>query len=78
MDKFRPWIVPIGLAFMVNNPPSNTTSYLDVGYHMGAGAEYMIHEKLSLGAGVRHTSGSGDPGLKIKYTLYAGYLGINF
>ncbi len=78
MDKFRPWIVPIGLAFMVNNPPSNTTSYLDVGYHMGAGAEYMIHEKLSLGADVRHTSGSGDPGLKMKYTSYAGYLGINF
>jgi opacity protein-like surface antigen len=63
---------------MVNNPPSNTTSYLDVGYHMGAGAEYMIHERLSLGADVRHTSGSGDPGLKMKYTSYAGYLGINF
>lgn len=78
MDKFRPWIVPIGLAFMVNNPPSNTTSYLDVGYHMGAGAEYMIHERLSFGADVRHTAGSGDPGLKMKYTSYAGYLGINF
>ena len=78
MDKFRPWIVPIGLAFMVNNPPSNTTSYLDVGYHLGAGAEYMLHERLSLGADVRHTVGSGDPGLKMKYTSYAGYLGINF
>lgn len=78
MDKFRPWIVPIGLAFMVNNPPSNTTSYLDVGYHVGAGAEYMVHEKISLGADIRHTAGSGDPGLKMKYTSYAGYLGINF
>lgn len=78
LGNFRPWIIPIGLAFMVNSPPSNTTSYLDVGYHIGTGAEYMLHEKLSLGADVRHTAGSGDPGLKMKYTSYAGYLGINF
>lgn len=78
LGNFRPWIIPIGLAFMVNSPPSNTTSYLDVGYHIGTGAEYMLHEKLSLGADVRHTSGSGDPGLKMKYTSYAGYVGINF
>ncbi|MGZ3808435.1 MAG: hypothetical protein ACXVCE_10135, partial [Bacteriovorax sp.] len=24
LGKFRPWIVPAGLAFMVNSPPSNT------------------------------------------------------
>ncbi|NOT79909.1 MAG: outer membrane beta-barrel protein [Bacteriovoracaceae bacterium] len=78
LGNFRPWIIPIGLAFMVNSPPSNTTSYLDVGYHIATGAEYMLHEKLSLGADVRHTAGSGDPGLKMKYTSYAGYVGINF
>lgn len=78
MGKFRPWIVPIGLAFLVNSPPSNTTSYLDIGYHLGAGAEYLLHERLSLGADVRHTAGSGDPSLKMKYTSYAGYIGINF
>lgn len=78
LGKFRPWIVPIGLAFMVNSPPSNTTSYLDIGYHAGAGAEYMILDQLSLGADIRHTAGTGDPGLKMRYTSYAGYLGINF
>lgn len=78
MEKFRPWIIPIGLAFMVNNPPSNTTSYLDIGYHVGAGAEYMIHQKLSVGADLRHTAGGGDPGVKMKFTSYAGYIGLNF
>ena len=78
LGKFRPWIVPIGLAFMVNSPPSNTTSYLDIGYHTGAGAEYLLHERLSLGADYRYTAGSGAPGLKMQYSSYAGYLGINF
>ncbi len=78
LDKFRPWIVPIGLAFMVNSPPSNTTSYLDFGWHFGAGAEYQVIEKLSLGLDVRHTTSNGDAGLKMAYTSYAGYIGINF
>lgn len=78
LGKFRPWIVPIGLAFMVNSPPSNTTSYLDVGYHVGAGAEYQVVKELSLGVDYRYTAGNGDPGLKVKYSSFGTYLAINF
>jgi opacity protein-like surface antigen len=78
LGKVRPWIVPVGLAFLVNNPPSNTTSYLDVGFQSGAGVEYMLLDKLSLGVDYRYTQGSGDPELKMKYSTYAGYVGINF
>ncbi len=78
LGKFRPWIVPIGLAFLVNSPPSNTTSYLDVGYHAGIGAEYEIVKQLSVGVDYRYTVGSGDPGLKVKYGSLGTYLAINF
>ena len=78
MGSFRPWIVPAGLAFMVNSPPSNTTNYLDVGYHVGAGAEYLIVKELSVGVDYRYTIGSGDPQLKVKYSSFGANLGINF
>ncbi|MDD4975334.1 MAG: outer membrane beta-barrel protein [Bacteriovorax sp.] len=78
LGKFRPWIIPAGLAFMVNSPPSNTTNYLDVGYHLGAGAEYMIIKELSIGVDYRYTIGSGDPQLKVKYSSLGANLGINF
>lgn len=78
LGKLRPWIIPVGLAFLVNSPPSNTTSYLDVGYQIGAGAEYELVKQLSIGVDYRYTVGSGDPGLKVKYGSLGTYLGINF
>lgn len=78
LGKFRPWIVPAGLAFLVNSPPSNTTNYLDIGYHAGAGAEYMIVKELSLGIDYRYTMGVGDPQLKVKYSSFGANIGINF
>lgn len=78
LGNFRPWIIPIGLAFLVNNPPSNTTSYLDVGYQVGAGTEYQVVKQLSLGVDYRYTVGTGDPGLKVKYGSLGTYLAINF
>lgn len=78
LGSVKPWIIPAGLAFMVTSPPSNTTSYLDVGYHAGAGVEYELHKLISLGVDIRHTVGSGEPQYVARYTSYAGYLGINF
>jgi len=78
LGKLRPWVIPVGLAFLVNNPPSNTTSYLDVGYHAGVGAEYEVVKQLSVGVDYRYTVGSGDPGLKVKYGSLGTYLAINF
>jgi len=76
--KVRPWIIPAGLAFLVNSPPSDDTNYLDFGYHIGAGVEYMLLDQLSLGADVRHTFGQEESNTNTSYTSYSIYLGINF
>jgi opacity protein-like surface antigen len=78
LGNFRPWIIPAGMAFLVNSPPSNTTNYLDIGYHAGVGAEYMIVKQLSVGIDYRYTMGVGDPQLKVKYSSLGANLGINF
>ena len=77
LGKLRPWIIPVGLAFLVNSPPSNDATYLDIGYHYGAGVEYMIADQLSLGVDYRNTIASGDPGLTT-YSSFGVYVGINF
>jgi len=78
LGNLRPWIIPAGMAFLVNSPPSNTTNYLDIGYHAGVGAEYMIVKALSVGIDYRYTMGVGDPQLKVKYSSLGANLGINF
>ena len=54
LGKLRPWIIPIGMAFLVNSPPSDNTSYLDVGLHFGVGANYRLTKSLSLGVDCRY------------------------
>lgn len=76
--KVRPWIIPLGLAFMVNSPPSNDTNYLDIGYHAGVGVEYMLLDELSIGVDYRYTIASGEPNSKSSYGTFAVYAGINF
>ena len=78
LGKLRPWIIPAGLAFMVNSPPSDDTTYLDTGFHYGIGVEYMVHPALSVGADYRNTIASGDPGIKASYSSFGVYIGINF
>lgn len=76
--KFRPWIIPAGLAFMVNSPPSNDSGYLDIGYHAGVGAEYMFISELSLGVDYRYTIAAGESGVNMSGGQFDIYLGINF
>ncbi len=76
--KVRPWIIPAGLAFMVNSPPSDDTTYLDIGYHLGVGVEYRVVDLLSVGVDWRYTIASGEPDIKATYSTFALYLGINF
>lgn len=76
--KLRPWIIPVGLAFLVNSPPSNDTTYLDIGYHAGVGIEYMVMDIMSIGVDYRYTIASGDSGVKATYGTAAAYVGINF
>ncbi len=76
--KLRPWIIPAGVAFMVNSPPTNDTTYLDIGYHLGIGAEYMVSELISLGVDYRRTIASGEPDIKATYSSFGFYVGFNF
>lgn len=78
LGSFRPWIIPIGLAFLVNSPPSNDTTYLDFGPHFGAGVEYRLIDLLSVGIDYRLTLGSGQSRTKNDYSTFGGYVGINF
>lgn len=76
--KIKPWIIPAGLSFLVNSPPSDKTNYLDIGYHAGIGFEYELIQELSLGIDYRYTMGAGDPGYKFKSTDLGVYVGLNF
>ncbi len=76
--RLRPWIIPAGVAFLINSPPSNNTTYVDIGYHVAAGVEYMLLDQLSVGVDYRYTIASGEPGLKSNYSVAQLYFGINF
>lgn len=76
--KIRPWVIPVGLAFMVNSPPSDDTTYLDIGLHTGVGVEYVLSDILSIGVDYRRTFASGEPNFKSTYSNASLYMGINF
>jgi opacity protein-like surface antigen len=76
--KLIPWVIPMGLSFLVNSPPSNNTTYLDVGYHAGIGAEYKVIEALSAGLAYRTTIASKDNDVDSSYSTMDLYLGVNF
>ena len=78
-SKFRPWIIPAGLAIHVISPPSESITVLDPGVMFGAGAEYNLWKDLYLGVDARYhlTVGTLD-GAKIDGLTAGGYLGIGF
>jgi hypothetical protein len=82
LDNFgeiRPWIIPIGLSFLVNSPPSNSAGYLTVGGTTGAGAEYVLLNRFALGVAFSYNFFSEDRNRIATNHFSAGpYLGINF
>lgn len=76
--RFRPWLIPIGVGFLVNSPPSDDSTYLDLGLHFGAGVEVVVFEPFSLGIDVRYTEGFGQSSTPTDYVSVGGYLGISF
>lgn len=76
--KLVPWVIPMGLAFLVNSPPSDNATYLDVGYHAGVGVEYKVIEALSAGLAYRKTFASKDTDVDSSYSTLDLYLGVNF
>jgi len=79
MGQLRPWIIPVGMAFFVNSPPTNDTTYLDLGLHFGLGVDYLLTEDISIGIDWRYNlnfnftnSSSGD------FMTTGLYVGFNF
>lgn len=78
-SKFRPWIIPAGLAIHVISPPSESITVLDPGVMFGGGAEYNIWKDIYIGADARYhlTVGTID-GAKIDGLTTGGYLSMGF
>ncbi len=45
----RPFFIPVGVAFLVNSPPSNDTTYLDIGLHFAGGFDFVLMDEISCG-----------------------------
>jgi len=74
----RPFVIPIGLAFLVNSPPSNDTTYLDIGLHFGGGLDFVLIDAISLGVDVRYTYAFDQSNTNNSYLSTGGYAAINF
>lgn len=77
-EKFRPWIIPIGLSYTVISPPSNNTNYLDFGAVFGAGAEYNFYGPFNLGVEARWNLMANQTGSQNSFGQAGMYLGILF
>lgn len=78
-SKFRPWIIPAGLAIHVISPPSESITVLDPGVMFGGGVEYNLWKDIYIGADARYhlTVGTVD-GSKIDGLTTGGYLSMGF
>ena len=78
-SRFRPWIIPAGLAIHVISPPSESITVLQPGVMFAAGADYNIWKAIFLGVDARYhlTSGRLD-GVKVDGFTVGGYAGIGF
>ena len=78
-SKFRPWIIPAGLAIHVISPPSDGVTVFNTGVVFGGGADYKIWEDFYVGADVRyHLTGGDADGVDTDGFTAGGYLGIGF
>ena len=78
-SKFRPWIIPAGLAIHVISPPSESITVLDPGVMFAGGVEYNLWKDIYIGADARYhlTVGTTD-GAKIDGMTAGGYLSMGF
>ena len=53
-SKFRPWVIPVGLAIHVISPPSDGVTVLEPGMHFAAGADYNVWNNVYVGADIRY------------------------
>ena len=77
-SALRPWIIPVGLDFIVISPPSNDTTYLDVGVQFAGGLEYNIYGPFNVGADVRYHLSARHTDTNNDVTTVGVYVGIDF
>ena len=77
-SRLRPWIIPVGLDFIVISPPSNDTTYLDVGVQFAGGLEYNIYGPFNVGADVRYHLSARHTDTNNDVTTVGAYFGIDF
>ena len=78
-SKFRPWIIPVGLAIHVISPPSNGVTVLEPGMHFAAGADYNVWKNIFVGADVRYNLTFGDlDGVNVSGMTTGAYVGFGF
>jgi opacity protein-like surface antigen len=78
-SKFRPWIIPVGLAIHVISPPSNGVTVLEPGMHFAAGADYNVWKNIFVGADVRYNLTFGDlDGVDMNGFTTGAYVGFGF
>ncbi|MFI3187806.1 MAG: hypothetical protein QX198_17660, partial [Methylococcaceae bacterium] len=53
-NKFRPWLIPVGLDINIISPPSDAVTVLNTGMQFGAGAEYELLRGIVIGADGRY------------------------
>ncbi|SET04410.1 hypothetical protein SAMN05216326_11038 [Nitrosomonas marina] len=78
-SKFRPWIIPAGLAIHVLSPPTESITYIQPGVQFGAGVDYHLWKNFFVGIDGRYqlTAGKID-GVNLSGMTAGGYLGIGF
>jgi hypothetical protein len=77
-SRFRPWIIPAGLDFQVISPPSNDTTYLDIGVQFGAGADYRVWEAVHVGVDARFHLTAGNTDTTNNFGTIGPYVGLAF
>ncbi|MBL7685879.1 MAG: outer membrane beta-barrel protein [Deltaproteobacteria bacterium] len=78
LGRFRPYVAPIGLSFLVVSPPSNNTTYLDLGLNFSGGVDIKLIDLLSVGIDFRYTHALNLANTHASYFSTGAYLGINF
>ena len=77
-SDLQPWIIPAGLDFHVISPPSNQTTYLDIGVQFAAGVGYRVWKELWLGVDTRYHLTSNQTNSVNNYGTVGAYVGIGF
>ena len=79
LRNVRPWIIPIGIAFLLNTPPSEAVTYATVGGTTGFGVEYVLRERFALGLAFSYNFyDRGRNDIESNHLSVGPYVGINY